>query len=980
MVTERILRLNGDGSIDNSFVSPVVSTDTTPNVRSIVVQPDGKILVAGYFDTFAGTAQRALVRLLPGGSMDFAFHSASIPGTAAAGRGIFAKPVMLANGKIIIAGNFDRLDGQGGGMGVAQLNADGSLDYDFNSYGIFTRPGTTPVRGLVVQSDGRIVAAGRFGRPNGSGGTVYVPLVRFTPDGAGDPSFIYDPTIFSPRAVNLVQQPDGKLVALSWSSVYRFNASGSVDSSFRQPVLVDYSLNTLYGGQNPPGFAYSIDLLSDGHLLIGGTFTDVDPFGPPTETNFGVARLDAAGNLDPTLSTSHQIGLKISPQSFARLPNGSTVVAFGAVFPKVTPGTPFNFAKLAADGNQENFALSSSRPDSILPQDFRSFNFARLADGAFFISGVLAPDFTFAASKFRPDGQEDLGFRVDPSIYGVGRVIPLPDGKFLIDSQDEAQVVLDGTLRQVRISGRVDASFQLDPSITQPLVVRFGDGSLDHLYVGSRILARQPDGKLLFIYLSSDQLFHLVRLNANGALDNSFFATTLAPFDLALAFPAVFDPFYGVTLQPPNGAYTATPPLYDAQVMPDGKIVIAGRFTSFQDTSAHGLVRLNADGSLDTSFAVGGGAQWTSTTETPTFFPFVEQAKTQVDGKLLIAGTFEAFNGTARPGIASLNADGSVDTSFTPVAERKKYAKEPTVLERQPDGSFLLSGAYSFPGETEENFLHINSIGGTPIIGSPTIATAFPGQPFSYQIVASGQPVSYQATGLPSSLSLNPSTGLITGTPTTAQVGTYNVTLTASNSQATSAPFTLVLTIPSALQASTAGSVKQHGSAGEFTVNLPLTGTPGVECRAATNGSHTVVITFNNEVVAGNATVTAGSGSAATTVAGQTMIIDLTGVTNTQTVTLGLTQVTDVYGQALPNTSVSVGFLLGDSNGSGGVTSTDVAQTKAVSGQTANATNFREDFNASGTISSTDVALVKSAAGTSIPPAQAAGPGVQKAR
>ena len=159
-------------------------------------------------------------------------------------------------------------------------------------------------------------------------------------------------------------------------------------------------------------------------------------------------------------------------------------------------------------------------------------------------------------------------------------------------------------------------------------------------------------------------------------------------------------------------------------------------------------------------------------------------------------------------------------------------------------------------------------------------------------------------------------------------------------------------------------------SGGQFPVALPVTGPPGVACGAATSGSHTIVIAVNNEVVAGSATVTGGSGSAATTVAGQTMSIDLTGATNAQTVTLGLTQVTDVYGQALPNTSVSVSFLLGDTNASGGVTSSDIAQTKAASGQTTNASNFREDVNVSGGIRSSDVALVKSVAGSSLSPAQ----------
>ena len=130
------------------------------------------------------------------------------------------------------------------------------------------------------------------------------------------------------------------------------------------------------------------------------------------------------------------------------------------------------------------------------------------------------------------------------------------------------------------------------------------------------------------------------------------------------------------------------------------------------------------NGVVDDTFTVGDGPQWTETIETPSFFPFVEAIEEQVDGKLLIAGTFEAFNGTTLPGIASLNPDGSVDPSFTPPAKRQKFARGTTRLARQPDGSFLLSGAYSFPNESEPTFIHINSIGGIPVVGSPPYGLA----------------------------------------------------------------------------------------------------------------------------------------------------------------------------------------------------------------------------------------------------------------
>src|SRR5262249_24105744 len=61
----------------------------------------------------------------------------------------------------------------------------------------------------------------------------------------------------------------------------------------------------------------------------------------------------------------------------------------------------------------------------------------------------------------------------------------------------------------------------------------------------------------------------------------------------------------------------------------------------------------------------------------------------------LLTGTFEAFNGTAAPGIISLNPDGTIDTSFVPPVKRQKLDYQPAYLARQGDGSFLLSGPYS---------------------------------------------------------------------------------------------------------------------------------------------------------------------------------------------------------------------------------------------------------------------------------------------
>src|SRR5438876_9481575 len=172
-----------------------------------------------------------------------------------------------------------------------------------------------------------------------------------------------------------------------------------------------------------------------------------------------------------------------------------------------------------------------------------------------------------------------------------------------------------------------------------------------------------------------------------------------------------------------------------------------------------------------------------------------------------------------------------------------------------------------------------------------------------------------------------------------------------------------------ALQIVSAVSRKTHGAAGAFDIPLPLSGSPGVECRTGgATGAYTLVFTFSNNVTSGNASVTSGIGSVAGTpvFSGNTMTVNLTGVANAQTLTVTLSGVTDEFSQVLPSTAVSVSMLIGDTNGNGIVNATDVAQTKAQVGQPVSSSNFRTDVNASGIINATDVAIVKSHSGGSI--------------
>ncbi len=173
-----------------------------------------------------------------------------------------------------------------------------------------------------------------------------------------------------------------------------------------------------------------------------------------------------------------------------------------------------------------------------------------------------------------------------------------------------------------------------------------------------------------------------------------------------------------------------------------------------------------------------------------------------------------------------------------------------------------------------------------------------------------------------------------------------------------------ILSVPLAAPLSFLGAVsrKTHGTAGTYDVNLPLTGTAGVECRSGAAG-HTLVFTFSNDVASGSASVQGAASIAGNPIfSGQTMTVNLTGVANAQLLTITLSNITDAFGQVLPATNVPVRILFGDTNGNGAVNATDVAQTKANIGAAMSGNSFRSDVTINGGINSSDVGAVKSAA------------------
>jgi hypothetical protein len=160
-------------------------------------------------------------------------------------------------------------------------------------------------------------------------------------------------------------------------------------------------------------------------------------------------------------------------------------------------------------------------------------------------------------------------------------------------------------------------------------------------------------------------------------------------------------------------------------------------------------------------------------------------------------------------------------------------------------------------------------------------------------------------------------------------------------------------------------SRKTHGSAGDYSIDLPLTGTPGIEPRSGgPSGNHTVLVTFPGPVTVASATC---NGQAATSSGNGSSVVTVncTGLPNAQTVAITLNGVSN--GSSNGNVSIPMSLLLGDVNQDGFVLSGDYTATRQQSGATVNGDTFRYDVNADGFILSGDYTTVRNQSGTHVP-------------
>lgn len=547
-------RLNSNGSLDaNFYAGSLFVFEGSPNVYSVVVQPDGRVLVGGNFYTDNGTnSVYGMARLNSDGSLDSSFVSG--------GSELVNSITLQPDGKVVV----------GGSGFVLRLNTNGSLDSSFN-LGTGLNGSALSLR---LQSDGKVLVSGDFSTVNG---TNRYGIARLNANGSLDSSF--DPgtgvtnTSGAVAAVNaMALQTDGKVLiggqftivnGTNRNRIAQLNANGTLDSGFEPGTGVNNNV-------------YSLALQSDGKVLIGGDFTTLNG----ANRNF-LARLNSNGSSDGGFDPGR--GVEVSVSTLVLQPDGKVLI--GGLYTFINGTNQYASARLNADGSLDGTFVSSTNfhpdlatlfPGGACPPGYECWTNSYLTalavqpDGKVLVVGysstVACEPFpgectsssrTFLA-RVNADGSSDASFAtgIDGPVLAFAFQ---PDGKIVIGGSFY-------TINNTPRSGiaRLNGDGSLDTSFT----------SVPGIYSVAS-LALQADGSILAGYPSG-----IVRLGSNGSREICFNPVT-------------------------DGT------VYSLKVQPDGKVLLGGSFSTVNGVTRSGIARLNSNGSLDSSFNPGTGANGT---------------------------------------------------------------------------------------------------------------------------------------------------------------------------------------------------------------------------------------------------------------------------------------------------------------------------------------------------------------------------------
>ncbi|HYC48023.1 MAG TPA: hypothetical protein VED01_21325 [Burkholderiales bacterium] len=720
-----LVRYNADGSLDTTFdVDGKVATAVGPGTDeawSVTLQPDGKILAAGTASNGVNF-DFALLRYNANGSLDTTFGSGGKVMTAVGtsvdeGRGVVVQP----DGKILLAG-YTSNGATADDFALVRYNANGSLDTTFDGDGkVITAIGadTDQAWSLALQSDGKILVAGA----SNNGSDFDFALVRYNANGSLDTTFDGDGKlttaigVSTDRADSVTLQPDGKILLAGFSisdfnsdvAVVRYNANGTLDPTFSG----DGKLVTAIG---PAGdFGASVKVQPDGKIVVGGR----SAFGGPSD--FAVVRYNPDGTLDPGFDAPDNRGPTYTEDSAAVVLD-SDMRGYDVELASQGNYAGASLTLVRNGGANAHDVFSATGALGPLTQDaalvYSAVNVGTVTTNA---GGTLVLSFNSNAAQASIDGVlQSIGYsntsdlppasvQIDWSFsdgnsgaQGTGGTLTaLASTTVAIVSTNDAPAIGDGKVftpvgtaddfgqhialqadGRILLAGYSDMGGNYDIALVRYLA----NGALDTTFDGdgksttalgtfhdvARSVTLQADGKILVGGLTWNGATHydfaLLRYEANGTLDSTFDGDGR----VITAVTAAYEEGWSVTVQP------------------DGKILLAG----FADTTSRdfALVRYNPDGSLDTSFDGDGKL----TTDFGSGNDQGHRVALQPDGRILVSGF--AWNGANNDfALVRYDSNGTLDTSFdgdgkliTDVAAFDDFGESIVV---QPDGRILVAGS-----------------------------------------------------------------------------------------------------------------------------------------------------------------------------------------------------------------------------------------------------------------------------------------------
>jgi uncharacterized delta-60 repeat protein len=725
-IRNHVARLEADGGPDVNF-DPNISG----RIGVLVAQSDGKVVFGGTFAAAGGLARNNLARSNADGTIDTGFNP-DVNGTVTA-------LALQSDGKILVGGNFSAVGGVARNF-FARLNADGSLDtaFDPNPNG--------QVMAIAVRSDGKILLGGFFAglQPNGATETTaqsYLALVNA--DGSLDTGFkplfngeilalqiLSDGRILAGGNFIALQPNGGGLFPNTQSFIIRMSAAGIVDQTF---------------SPSPDNKIESFAVQADGKIVIAGIFSNLqpNPLAAPVTRN-RIARLNADGTLD----TGFDPNLNGEARAVVVLPDGKIMVGGGFFSLKPNGATDAitrsYLARLNADGTVDAAfdAHASGAVNALLLQ----------GDGKLLVGGAFNNLQPPGSSKViarthlaRLNGDGSLDTSYDPTFANapgnsVRALAIQTDGNILLGGSFGKLAGSTGdNLVRFKSDGSLDFSF--NPGVNGPVnaiavqtnkgtVVTQGNGFAwlgadglprpgftlsSALQISGEVVATavQADGSIIlagnFTNSTGATGGNLARITANGTLDTSFNPNPNGRVSAIIVQPDGKILISGAftTLQPngaattisrnriarlnPDGTVDSFDPNANDQVnamvlLPDGKILLGGVLLSLQPNGSstvqgvNRLARVNADGTMDASF-------------TPVFGDIVYSLAVQSDGKILVGGQFSTIGSTNRAFVVRLNADGTLDDGFDPKPNGPVLA-----LKVQPDGNILMGGSFTTIG------------------------------------------------------------------------------------------------------------------------------------------------------------------------------------------------------------------------------------------------------------------------------------------